>query len=80
MCVAVSEMMMHKPSKLPGSRPRRGGLEDGLGPNSDIGIRLRALYGSVQDESIPDKFLDLLEKLDSIEQQQRQAKNAARSE
>jgi hypothetical protein len=43
--------------------------EDGLGPNSDIGARLRALYGAIQDESIPDKFLDLLEKLDQVESQ-----------
>lgn len=42
--------------------------DDGLGPNSDIGAKLRAFYGSVQDQPIPDKFLDLLEKLDEVEQ------------
>jgi hypothetical protein len=47
-------------------RPRRS--EDGLGPNSDIGAKLRAYYGTVQEEPIPDKFLDLLEKLDQAEQ------------
>jgi hypothetical protein len=47
-------------------RPRR--TEDGLGPNSDIGAKLRAFYGAVQDQPIPDKFLDLLEKLDEVEQ------------
>jgi hypothetical protein len=46
-------------------RPRRS--EDGLGANTDIGAKLRALYGSVQDEGIPDKLLDLLEKLDQAE-------------
>lgn len=46
--------------------------EDGLGPTSDIGVRLRALYGAVQDEGIPDKFLDLLEKLDAAELQAKQ--------
>jgi len=45
--------------------PRR--MEDGLGPNSDIGAKLRAFYGAVQDQPIPDKFLDLLEKLDQAE-------------
>ena len=50
-----------------GARIRRG--DDGLGPNSDIGMKLRALYGAVQDETIPDKFLELLEKLDEVEQQ-----------
>lgn len=47
-------------------RPRRTG--DGLGPNSDIGAKLRAFYGAVQDQPVPDKFLDLLEKLDQVEQ------------
>lgn len=49
------------------ARTRRG--DDGLGPNSDIGMKLRALYGAVQDETIPDKFLELLEKLDQVEEQ-----------
>ncbi|SHE83170.1 hypothetical protein SAMN02745223_01163 [Devosia limi DSM 17137] len=44
-----------------------GRADDGLGPNSDIGARLRALYGSVQDEGVPDQLLDLLEKLDNAE-------------
>ncbi len=57
--------------KLPASertslRPRRG--NDGLGANTDIGAKLRALYGAVQDEPVPEKFLDLLERLDEVEQ------------
>ena len=47
-------------------RLRRG--NDGLGSNTDIGVKLRALYGSVQEEPIPDKLLDLLEKLDLAEE------------
>lgn len=46
----------------------RRGREDGLGPNSDIGNRLRALYGAVQEETIPPRLLDLLEQLDAAEQ------------
>lgn len=42
--------------------------DDGLGPTSDIGAKLRALYGSVQEEGIPDHLLNLLEKLDEAEQ------------
>jgi hypothetical protein len=49
------------------ARTRRS--DDGLGANSDIGMKLRALYGAIQDETIPDKFLELLEKLDQVEQQ-----------
>lgn len=41
--------------------------DDGLGPTTDIGAKLRALYGAVQDEGIPDRILDLLEQLDQAE-------------
>jgi hypothetical protein len=41
--------------------------DETLGPNTDIGMKLRALYGAVQNEVIPDRFLDLLEKLDEAE-------------
>lgn len=55
-----------KMNDLSVSRPRRS--QEALGPNTDIGAKLRAFYGSVQDQPIPDKFLDLLEKLDQAEQ------------
>jgi hypothetical protein len=55
-----------KMNQMTPARPRRP--DDGLGPNSDIGAKLRALYSSVQDEGIPDQLLDLLEKLDRAEQ------------
>ena len=44
--------------------------DDGLGPTSDIGSRLRALYGAVQEEGVPEQLLDLLEKLDNAERDQ----------
>ena len=47
------------------SRFRRG--DNGLGPNTDIGAKLRALYGAVQEEPIPETLLDLLERLDKAE-------------
>jgi hypothetical protein len=43
--------------------------DDGLGATSDIGNKLRALYGAVQQEGIPDKLLDLLDRLDEVERQ-----------
>ena len=46
-------------------RFRRG--DNGLGPNTDIGAKLRALYGAVQEEPIPENLLDLLERLDKAE-------------
>ncbi len=36
-------------------------------PNGQIATKLRALYLSVQEEAIPDRFLDLLEQLDAVE-------------
>lgn len=56
---------------LSGMRRRR---DDGLGPNSDIGNKLRALYGAVQDEGIPSQLLDLLDKLDQAEAAQKTRK------
>lgn len=53
-------------------RPRR--KDDGLGPNSDIGNKLRALYGAVQSEEIPNTLIDLLEQLDTVEKQSKSAK------
>lgn len=53
-------------------RARRS--DDGLGPNSDIGNKLRALYGAVQGEEIPSKLIDLLEQLDAVEKQAKPAK------
>lgn len=38
-------------------------------PNAQIATKLRAFYLSVQEEAIPDRFLDLLEKLDAVERQ-----------
>ncbi|MBV2144693.1 RNA polymerase [Falsochrobactrum sp. TDYN1] len=43
--------------------------KDILGPNCEVGLKLKALYASIQDEIIPDRFLDLLEKLDQAEQE-----------
>ena len=40
---------------------------DILDPNSQIGVKLRSLYAAVQDAAIPDRFLDLIEKLDQAE-------------
>ena len=40
---------------------------DILDPNNQIGVKLRSLYAAAQDEAIPDRCLDLLEKLDQAE-------------
>jgi hypothetical protein len=58
---------MRDKSKMNDMTPRSSRPQDGLGPNSDIGAKLRAYYGTVQEEPVPSKFLDLLEKLDQVE-------------
>jgi len=68
-------MMKEKNSPTLGTKRRSARQDDGLGPNTDIGAKLRALYGSVQDEGIPDTLLDLLEKLDAVEQQTKSVSN-----
>jgi len=52
-----------------GIRPDGSVRKDILGPNCEVGLKLKALYTSIQDETIPDRFLDLLEKLDQAEQE-----------
>lgn len=54
----------YAPNEIRSSNANKG---DELGPNTEIGSKLRALYSSIQDETIPDRFLDLLEKLDQVE-------------
>lgn len=48
-------------------RPADHRAIDILDPNNQIGSKLRSLYAAAQDEAIPDRFLDLLEKLDHAE-------------
>lgn len=43
------------------------------GAYSEIPKKLKAYYDSLQEEVIPDRFLDLLEKLDRAEQAAKQA-------
>lgn len=38
-----------------------------MDPNASISRKLKEYYGSLQDERIPDRFLDLLERLDEAE-------------
>lgn len=55
---------LEKPGKSAnlGSNPH-----DSLETNSQIALKLRALYNSVETQPLPDVFMDLLEKLDLAE-------------
>ena len=43
--------------------------ESFAGPYGEIPKRLKEYYDSLREEAIPDRFLDLLEKLDRAEQE-----------
>lgn len=42
--------------------------------NDLITSKLKKLYDSIQDEDIPEKFLDILDRLDMAEQKMKQGK------
>lgn len=53
-------------------------MNDKKSPYEEISVKLKRYYDSVRDEEIPDRFLDLLERLsDAEEQASRSAKNQA---
>lgn len=56
-----------------GSERGRVRRRDVRNAESEIGLKLRALYASVQEEEIPARFLDLLEKLDEAERNHAQS-------
>lgn len=43
-------------------------------PNASISRKLRDFYDAVQEEGIPDRFLDLLEKLEEAERNTKSVK------
>jgi hypothetical protein len=45
-----------------------------MDPNSQIVSKLKAFYSAVEEEPLPDAFLDLLEQLDSVEKARRASK------
>ncbi|MGE0585973.1 MAG: NepR family anti-sigma factor [Flavobacteriaceae bacterium] len=57
---------MDDQDKAGSSKSRRTPLTEN--PNDAISRKLQALYSSLEQEEIPPRFLDLLEKLDEAEQ------------
>ncbi|WP_412057300.1 NepR family anti-sigma factor [Bartonella sp. DGB2] len=43
-------------------------IQDLFGPQSEIAEKLKQFYTGIQEEEIPERFLDLLEKLDQAEE------------
>jgi predicted protein tyrosine phosphatase len=59
--------MTTQKTEAPDERQLEVRASDILDPNNQIGVRLRSLYAAAHEEAIPDRFLDLLEKLDRAE-------------
>lgn len=45
----------------------RPSKSDGLGTNSEIGRKLKQYYDELVTDDVPDRFMDLLQKLDKTE-------------
>lgn len=58
---------MHEKHKEAAENVQAGAESSVIDPNSLVSRVLRELYDSVQNEAIPERFLDLLEKLDMAE-------------
>jgi hypothetical protein len=59
--------MTNTPSKPKSGAKVTSGLRD-QEPTGEIARKLRSYYDAVREEAIPDRFLDLLEQLDQVEQ------------
>lgn len=62
------ERMKANVTAAAGRRKRTGHGADPLGPNSEIGRKLRQYYDELVSEEVPDKFADLLKQLETSEQ------------
>jgi hypothetical protein len=56
---------MNNNEAVAGAKPRSGGLDRQV--QAKIGQQLRAMYDEVVDQGVPDRFVDLLKKLDGAQ-------------
>jgi hypothetical protein len=49
------------------AKPRRNGSGSPLGTNTEIGKKLKEYYDGIASEAVPDRFADLLSRLDKVE-------------
>jgi hypothetical protein len=76
-CEGASEDVMNDKTRKNPDDDAAGAWLGCPDPNSEIGMKLKALYSSVQEEPIPERFLDLLDKLDESERtSDRQSRHA----
>jgi hypothetical protein len=49
------------------AKPRRNGGSDNLGPNPEIGRKLKQYYDELISDDVPDRFSQLLSQLEQAE-------------
>ena len=54
-------------SKDSGNVKSWGATDDPLGVNSEVGRKLKEYYSEILTENVPDRFTELLMKLDAVE-------------
>lgn len=57
-------------NKTAGTLGRQGRAEDNLGPNSEIGRKLKQYYDDLVQDQVPDRFAQLLSQLEKAETSQ----------
>lgn len=60
-------VMNHRQDREPLASKRKEASSELLGANSEIGRKLRQLYDEVVSEDVPDRFAQLLNRLDQAE-------------
>jgi hypothetical protein len=59
--------MTKKESATPAARVRGPAMADPLGPNSEIGRKLKQYYDELVSDAVPDRFAALLAQLEEAE-------------
>jgi hypothetical protein len=65
----MKDMMKHSMAGVVGRR--RDGSGDPLGPNSEIGRKLKQYYDELVSDDVPDRFAQLLSQLEQAEPAQK---------
>lgn len=65
--------MNEEKTRSVGGKPRN---DDPLGANSEIGRKLREYYDGLMTPDVPDRFTELLSKLETAESQRKKAGDA----
>lgn len=64
---AMRDSMKPQTMAAGGGRRKAGNGADQLGPNSEIGRKLKQYYDELVSEEVPDRFTDLLRQLEESE-------------